>query len=326
MKTAILLVLTFCGLISAFTNVEYQDAFVAWMNENDRVYSSEEFLARFENFKWNMDYVEWWNAQNSTTVLGLTVFADLSNEEYQRIYLGTHIDATESLRNAEPYVHDPATPLADTVNWKTSGAVTGIKNQGQCGSCWSFSTTGAVEGIHKIKKGSLVSLSEQNLMDCSSSYGNKGCDGGLMNNAYKYIHANGGVDTESSYPYTGKVGSCHFTSANVGATVAGYKTVSAGSETGLQSAVQNQPVAVAIDASKNSFQLYKSGIYYESSCSSSRLDHGVLAVGYGADGSNQYWVVKNSWGTSWGLSGYIHMAKGRSNNCGIATEASYPTV
>jgi cathepsin L len=327
MKTALFfLFVTLFGLISAFSQKEYQDAFVLWMREQEKVYSSEEFQSRFEKFMWNMDYVEAWNSKNSSTVLGLNIFADLSNEEYQSIYLGTHIDATEALLHAQPYVEEPAEPLADTVNWKTSGAVTGIKNQGQCGSCWSFSTTGAVEGVHKIKKGSLVSLSEQNLMDCSASYGNQGCNGGLMTNSFKYIHANGGVDTESSYPYTGKVGTCHFSTANVGATVAGYKSVAAGSESALQTAVHAQPVAVAIDASRNSFQLYKSGIYYESACSSSKLDHGVLAVGYGDNGSNQYWVVKNSWGTSWGQAGYIQMSKNRSNNCGIATQASYPTV
>jgi len=296
------------------------------MQENDKVYSSEEFQSRFDIFKWNMDYVDAWNSKNSSTILGLTIFADLSNEEYQKIYLGTHIDGTQALLNAEPYVMDPTVPFADTVNWVTAGAVTGIKNQGQCGSCWSFSSTGAVEGIHKIKRNALISLSEQNLMDCSSSYGNAGCNGGLMTSAFKYIQANKGVDTESSYPYTAKLGTCHFATANVGATIAGYKTVSSGSESALQTAVKEQPVSVAIDASHNSFQLYKSGIYYEPACSATKLDHGVLAVGYGVDSSsNQYWFVKNSWGTSWGINGYIEMSKNRNNNCGIATQAAFPT-
>jgi cathepsin L len=299
-------------------------AFTDWMHEHGKAYSAEEFQQRFAAFKWNMDYVRDWNSNNNMTRLGLNFLADLSNEEYQQIYLGTKIDASDRLLRAAPFV--PTTPLAATVDWRTKGAVTGVKNQGQCGSCWSFSTTGSVEGSYFLKSGKLVSLSEQNLVDCSKSYGNQGCNGGLMDNAFRYIIANHGIDTEASYPYTAKDGTCHFSAANVGATITSYKDVSAGSESALQTAVNSQPVSVAIDASKNSFQLYKSGVYYEASCSSSRLDHGVLAVGYGTDDSSgaAYWIVKNSWGTSWGQSGYILMSRNRSNNCGIATQSSYP--
>jgi len=295
------------------------------MHEHERVYASHEFFHRYNAFKWNMDFVEKWNSENSETVLGLNNMADLSNEEYQKIYLGTHIDVTDTYM----LVEEPITvPVADTVNWKNSGAVTGVKNQGQCGSCWSFSSTGAIEGISKIKRGTLTSLSEQNLMDCSTSYGNQGCNGGLMTSAFKYVQANGGIDTESSYPYTAKNGACHYSAANRGATITSYKSVASGSESALVTALNSQPVSVAIDASHNSFQLYKSGIYYESACSSSRLDHGVLAVGYGSNGgtNGDYFIVKNSWGTTWGTAGYINMARNRSNNCGIATQAAYPTI
>jgi len=233
------------------------------------------------------------------------------------------------LKAAEATPFIPEGPLADVVDWRTKGAVTPIKDQGQCGSCWAFSTTGSTEAAHFLATGELVSLSEQNLMDCSTSYGNQGCNGGLMNNAFKYIIANKGIDTEASYPYTAKDGTCHFTAANVGATVAGYKNVVAGSESSLQASVAIEPVSVAIDASHNSFQLYKSGVYYESKCSSSNLDHGVLAVGYGTtddSAKTDYWIVKNSWGTSWGTAGYIQMTRNNKNNCGIATSSSYPTA
>jgi len=320
MKVLVALAL-FIGLVAAFSEYQYQDAFVAFMKEHGKFYGAHEFTHRYNAFKWNMDYVEAWNSRNSSTVLGLNILADLTNEEYQRIYLGTKI-TVEVI--ALPEFEDVAS-LADTVDWRTSGAVTPIKDQGQCGSCWSFSATGAIEAAYKLSTQKLVSLSEQNLMDCSTAYGNQGCNGGLMTSAFKYVQANKGIDTEISYPYTAKAGTCHYSVANIGATITSYKTIAAGSETALTSAITTQPISVAIDASKNSFQLYKSGIYYEPSCSSSNLDHGVLAIGYGSDttGAN-YYLVKNSWGTSWGTAGYINMARGRNNNCGIATSAAYP--
>jgi len=286
------------------------------------MYSADEFLARFEIFKTNMDYVRDWNAAGSSTVLGLNILADLSNSEYRNIYLGTRIDASNVA--AEAFI--PTEPTAVNIDWRTKGAVTPIKDQGQCGSCWSFSATGSTEGASFLKTGKLVSLSEQNLMDCSGSYGNQGCNGGLMNSAFQYIIANKGIDTEASYPYQTKQGTCRFTTANIGATLSSFKNVAARSESSLQTAVNAAPVSVAIDASHNSFQLYKSGVYYESACSASNLDHGVLAIGYGTDDASgkDYWIVKNSWGTSWGMAGYINMARNQNNNCGIATQASWP--
>jgi len=313
------------GIALAYTDVEYQTSFANWMHEHSKSYTASEFQSRFNIFKANMDYVRDWNIAGSSTVLGMTHLADLTNAEYQAIYLGTRFDGTERLKNAEPFT--VTGPLADTVNWVNKGAVTGIKNQGQCGSCWSFSTTGSTEGAHFLSTGNLVSLSEQNLMDCSRSYGNQGCNGGLMDDAFKYIIANGGIDTEASYPYmTSTTYDCKYTVANRGSTLASYKDVSSGSETALATAVDGRPVSVAIDASHNSFQLYSSGVYYEPACSTTALDHGVLAVGYGTDGASDYWLVKNSWGTTWGMQGYIWMSRNRSNNCGIATMASYPTA
>jgi len=321
----VFLVALLVGLASAFSEEEYQTAFSDWMHEHEKAYSSEEFLHRYQIFKNNMDYVRDWNNANSQTVLGMTVMADLTNEEYQSIYLGTRVDLTG--RVAIDLAEEPSAPAADTVDWRTKGAVTAIKDQGQCGSCWSFSTTGSVEGAHFLATGNLVSLSEQNLCDCSRSYGNQGCSGGLMDNAFRYIIANKGIDTEASYAYTAKDStSCRYTATNSGATISSYKDVTSGSEAALVTAVNQQPISVAIDAGHNSFQLYKSGVYYEPACSSTRLDHGVLAVGYGSDGTNDYWIVKNSWGTSWGMSGFINMARNKNNNCGIATMASYPIV
>eukprot|EP01098_Paradermamoeba_levis_P000572 TRINITY_DN105_c0_g1_i4.p1 TRINITY_DN105_c0_g1~~TRINITY_DN105_c0_g1_i4.p1 ORF type:complete len:196 (-),score=90.15 TRINITY_DN105_c0_g1_i4:100-687(-) len=190
----------------------------------------------------------------------------------------------------------------------------------------SFSTTRSVEGAWFLKTNRLVSLSEQNLVDCSTAQGNNGCGGGLMDYAFTYIIQNGGIDTEASYPYTATDGTCHYKAANRGATISKYTDVPSGSESGLQAAVALQPVSVAIDASHSSFQFYSTGVYYEPNCSSDQLDHGVLAVGYGTDNGKAYWLVKNSWNSSWGDKGYIKMSRNRSNNCGISTAASFPTI
>jgi len=327
MKSIIILAALIC-LASAFTELEYQDAFNKWLGKHGKAYADEEFQNRYAIFKNNMDYVRDWNAQNSQTVLGLTVFADLTNEEYRSTYLGTTFDGTARLaaaKAAKSVRGPPVPPINATVNWVEKGAVTPIKNQGQCGSCWSFSTTGSVEGVHFLSTGNLVSLSEQNLMDCSSSYGNQGCNGGLMDNAFQYIITNNGIDTESSYPYTAKDSKkCEYKAANSAATISNYTDVNSGDETALAAAAKLQPISVAIDASQNSFQLYESGVYYEAACSSTELDHGVLVVGYGTDGGNDFWMVKNSWGTDWGIQGYIEMSRNKDNNCGIATMASFP--
>ncbi|KAE8738381.1 Cathepsin L-like peptidase 5 [Frankliniella occidentalis] len=262
-----------------------------------------------------------------TFKVGYNQYADMHTHEVTEKMNGFRME----LKTPSVNVHKASnSSVGDSqkVDWRSKGYVTPVKNQGSCGSCWSFSATGALEGQLFKKNGKLVSLSEQNLVDCSWNYGNQGCNGGLMDSAFKYVKANKGIDTESSYPYTAKSSrKCKYTTANNAGANTGYTDVRA-TEADLLDAVEKiGPVSVAIDASNWSFQMYSSGVYYESSCSSRSLDHGVLAVGYGTDYPNKaYWIVKNSWGTSWGEQGYIRMARNRSNNCGIATMASYPTV
>jgi len=294
------------------------------MQTYHKSYHHDAFRGRYAIFKANLDLVNTHNAQKKSYTLAMNQFGDLTNQEFNELFKGLSVNVPTPV--SSPIVLAKPT-LPASFDWRVKGAVTGIKDQGQCGSCWSFSTTGSVEGCHFLKNNKLVSLSEQNLMDCSTAQGNQGCDGGLMTQAMDYIISNKGVDTEASYPYTAADGTCHFSAANVGATLTAYTNVQTGSESDLQNKVSVGPVSVAIDASQNSFQFYSSGVYDEPACSTSQLDHGVLAIGWGNDATSgmDYWIVKNSWGTSWGQQGYIWMHRNANNQCGIATMATLPS-
>jgi len=257
--------------------------------------------------------------------LGVNEYADWSNEEYKK-YL-TNFLPNNVTQSSSSFLAPSNVQVPDEVDWRKEGYVTGVKNQGQCGSCWAFSTTGSLEGQHFKATKKLVSLSEQNLVDCSRKQGNLGCQGGLMDSAFTYIKANKGIDTEASYPYTGKNGQCHFKPSDVGATVTGFTDIPTGDENALKTAAATVgPISVAIDAAGLRFQLYRSGIFDNPRCSSTKLDHGVLVVGYGTESGQDYWLVKNSWGETWGMKGYIMMSRNKKNQCGIATQASYPLV
>nr|QOV03075.1 cathepsin L4 [Dysdercus peruvianus] len=284
---------------------------------------------RLNIFLQNKNYIEEHNRQYelglTTFDLKINQFADLTNAEFRKMN-GLNKIQRDALK--PEYKAPENEQLPESVDWRPKGAVTAIKDQGQCGSCWAFSATGSLEGQHFLKSGSLVSLSEQNLMDCSYDQGNQACGGGLMTSAFDYILQNGGIDTEQSYPYTATNSrNCKFSKANIGATISGYTNIREYSESDLQSAVANVgPVSVAIDAGESSFQFYNSGVYYESYCSQYFLNHGVLAVGYASSNGSDHWIVKNSWGASWGQSGYILMSRNKNNNCGIASMATYPNV
>jgi len=303
----------------------------AYKSYHTKKYSSSEESLRRLIWEENLKRVALHNLEAAmgkhTYTLAMNEFADLSGEEFAKIILGSCVIPKRNSTGAATFLKSPFIQVPTSVDWRDKNLVTPIKDQKQCGSCWAFSTTGSLEGQHSKKTGKLVSLSEQQLVDCSGKFGNFGCMGGLMDNAFRYIKANGGIDTEASYPYEARDGHCRFKPADIGATVAGYTDVPEGDEAALTQAIAAVgPISVAIDASHFSFQLYHTGVYYEKRCSSTRLDHGVLAVGYGTeDGQDFYWV-KNSWGVSWGQKGYIKMARERQNNCGIATQASYPLV
>jgi len=259
--------------------------------------------------------------------LKMNSFGDLLHHEFIGIMNGYNYEQKQQLNDGLTQIPAAHVDLPGEVDWRSHGAVTDVKDQGQCGSCWAFSSTGALEGQHFRKSGQLVSLSEQNLVDCSGKYGNNGCNGGLMDNAFRYIKVNHGIDTEESYPYDGEEEQCHYSARNVGATDKGFVDITPGDEDALKSAVATVgPVSVAIDASHPTFQFYNHGIYDEPECDPQNLDHGVLVVGYGSTDEGDYWLVKNSWSTKWGDEGYIKMSRNKDNQCGIASCASYPVV
>jgi len=327
---AVIALLALLGVVSALghTDEQYQFLFRNYIKQHNKHYHADEFHLRYYNFKNNLDLIKAHNSKQSSYKLAVNKFADMSSEEFRSKFLGYNFVDQAHLRSKNVHVAANASvALPTSVDWVASGAVTPVKDQGQCGSCWAFSTTGSVEGAHFLATGSLVSLSEQQLVDCSSAQGNQGCNGGLMDNGFQYIISNKGICSESSYPYTAADGTCKTCSPV--ATISSFADVTPNSESALQTAVAARPVSIAIEADQMVFQFYTSGVLDDASCGTN-LDHGVLAVGYGHDSASgkDFWKVKNSWGASWGAQGYILIVRNvngaSARQCGLTQQPSYP--
>ncbi|KAF8819470.1 cathepsin CPL [Cardiosporidium cionae] len=285
---------------------------------------SYEYAMRKEIFKQNLLFIQKENAKENTYTLGETVFLDLTNSEFKAMNnLARSNEPLPSTTRFEDILK--AGPLPTAVDFRTKGVVTPVKDQGQCGSCWAFSTTGAVESANALANNGLISLSEQQLMDCNKK--NSGCGGGYMDPSFQYVVDNG-VATEASYPYTAKNGICrNFT---VAVNSSGFLDVGPKNTSLLEAAASVQPVSVAIEANKKVFQHFVSGVIVDSSCGI-ETDHAVLVVGYNTTITGQeYYIVKNSWGPKWGEAGYVNIARGPGKTgfgvCGILTIPITPFV
>ncbi|KAJ8273632.1 hypothetical protein GJAV_G00103810 [Gymnothorax javanicus] len=255
--------------------------------------------------------------------LAMNHLGDLTAEEIQTL---TGVRVPSDLERGPSFVMSAGDDVPDLVDWRQQGYVTDVKMQGGCGSCWAFSAAGALEGQLAKTGRKLVSLSPQNLVDCSGKYGNHGCNGGFMHKAFQYVIENGGIDSDTAYPYVAKQGECHYNPASRAANCTKYCFVQENDELALKAAVATVgPISVAIDATRPDFAFYRSGVYDNPSCSQT-VNHGVLTVGYGTMEGKDYWLVKNSWGVKFGDQGYIRMARNRGNQCGIASYACYPIM
>jgi C1A family cysteine protease len=286
--------------------------------------------------KWmiNDEYIDHVNNNHLSYTLGHNQFSGMDEFDFIQYVIKNPIIQSKPMRTVESNVTVSST-LPSSVDWREHNAVTPVKDQGQCGSCWSFSTTGALEGVYSIESGKLVSFSEQQLVDCDNLKNggrDHGCNGGLMDNAFSWISKNGGLCSEEDYPYMSQDGdtfSCQKECQNVvNSKIKSWVYVQP-TDKALMTAIAQQPVSIAIEADQRDFQLYKSGVF-TGKCGTT-LDHGVLVVGYGSQENLDYYLVKNSWGATWGDEGYIRLGRGPQYNggqgqCGILLEASYPLL
>jgi len=308
-----------------FTNEEY---WTLWQHfqtlDGHTGYETiSEHDSRYEVFKSNMDLAREFNAKGDSTMqLGVTIFADLTKAEFEAYLAKSSRTKPKAVNNGVMYDASKYPAPLDDKDWTKEGYVTPVKNQGQCGSCWAFSTTGGSEGANFKANGVLSSFSEQELVDCSGAEGNQGCNGGLMDDGFDFVEQYG-LCFESAYPYKGADGTCTKSQCPSKVSVTGYTDIPKGDTASLLSACSSQgPVSIAVDANFW-WQMYTGGIF-DKTCNPDSLDHGVLLVGYSTGGG--YWKVKNSWGSGWGESGYIRLTGTDANTCGLANSASYPVV
>ncbi|CAL8358649.1 unnamed protein product [Arctogadus glacialis] len=326
-----MLLASLCLTAAAMFDTEFDLPWAMWKRTHNKNYETQvEEVGRRELWEFNLKMISVHNLEASmgrhTYRLSMNHLGDRTREERLRLLARMHIPSDHQ-RAHTAFQGAASDPLPDSLDWRDKGYVTKVKDQYVCGSCWAFSAVGALEGQLAKTTGKLVDLSPQNLVDCSGRFGNHGCSGGSMHQAFRYVIANEGIDSEEAYPYRGKEGQqCMYTAASRAANCSGYMILPQGREELLQRAVALVgPISVAIDASQQKFAFYKSGVYNEPTCTQ-KVNHGVLVVGYGTQDGQEYWLVKNSWGKGFGEKGYIRMSRNQGNQCGIAVYCSFPIM
>jgi cathepsin F len=324
-KCLLISILLLCYVIS-YSELDTLEAFMKFTDQHSKKYSSmEEYIARYNIFKTNYEHVQQMTVNKDTThSLGVTRFMDMTPQEFRRIFLNLKIDASHFSRHSIPSFLRFFSGSPSSFDWRDKGAVGPVKDQGQCGSCWAFSTVGNLEGLNAIKSGKIVQYSEQQLVDCDK--GNDGCDGGLMDKAFDYLKQAGGIEKQSDYPYHGMRETCQFNPSKAAFKVTGAVVKNDMDEKELMDMLVNTgPLAIALNA--DPLQFYTGGVLDQSEqeCNPSGLNHGVTLVGYGSEDGKDYWIVKNSWGSSWGEMGYFRIRRGQ-GTCGINKYITSATI
>ncbi|KAJ8417348.1 hypothetical protein AAFF_G00285750 [Aldrovandia affinis] len=302
---------------------EEEFEFKSWMAQHNRLYDLEEYYHRLQVFTENKKRIDRHNAGSHKFTMGLNQFSDMTFAEFRKTFLLTVPQNCSATKGGHVSRNGP---YPDYMDWREKGNyVTPVKNQGHCGSCWTFSTTGCLESVTAIATGKLMLLSEQQLVDCAQAFNNHGCFGGLPSQAFEYIKYSNGLATEDDYPYTARDGTCQFHPDLAAAFVKDVVNITMYDEMGMVDAVARlNPVSLAYQVTPD-FMHYKEGVYSSTMChnTTDRVNHAVLAVGYGEENGTPYWIVKNSWGTAWGNKGYFFIERGK-NMCGLAACSSYP--
>nr|AJT59487.1 cathepsin S protein [Sciaenops ocellatus] len=326
-----LLLFSLCAGAATMFDSKLDNHWELWKKTHGKMYKNDvEDESRRELWEKNLVLITMHNLEASmglhTYKLSMNHMGDMTPEEIMQSF-ATLTPPTDIQRAPSPFAGTSGADIPDTMDWRQKGCVTSVKMQGACGSCWAFSAAGALEGQLAKTTGKLVDLSPQNLVDCSSKYGNHGCNGGFMHRAFQYVIDNHGIDSETAYPYTGRQSQeCLYNPRFRAANCSQYSFLPEGDEGALKQALATiGPISVAIDARRPRFAFYSSGVYDDPSCSQD-VNHGVLAVGYGTLNGQDYWLVKNSWGQRFGDNGYIRMARNKNDQCGIALYGCYPTM
>ncbi|XP_056137121.1 pro-cathepsin H [Lampris incognitus] len=325
MKTALVLFFAAATCSAARDRGEDEVLFKSWMSQHNKVYEPEEYRRRLQIFAENKRRVDRHNEGNHTFTMGLNQFSDMTFSEFKRTSL---LNEPQNCSATKGNHVSSNGPYPDSIDWREKGHfVTDVKNQGPCGSCWTFSTTGCLESVTAIATGKLPQLSEQQLVDCAQAFNNHGCKGGLPSQGFEYIKYNKGLMTEDDYPYTAMDGACKYKPELAAVFVKEVVNITAYDEMGMVDAVaRRNPVSFGYEVTSD-FMHYRQGVYTSTTChnTTDKVNHAVLAVGYGEENNRPYWIVKNSWGTGWGMKGYFFIERGK-NMCGLAACSSFPVV